>query len=72
MEPLKRADGATYYRARIRHLDCFSGARGHAGEARDAGRRADRPPTRGAVGPRLLEDADETHELDERRKARLG
>ena len=72
IEPFKRADGTTYNRARIRHLDGFR-------------ERVDVPqkhctPAGGLTGREraeqwataMQEDEDETHELYERRKERLA
>jgi integrase len=71
VEPFRRADGSTYYRARIRHLDDFR-------------ERVDVPekhctPAGGLTGRERAEqwaaacqeNEDETHELYNRRKARL-
>ena len=71
VEPYRRKDGATYYRARIRHVDGFR-------------ERVDVPakhctPAGGLTAREraeqwataMQEDEDESHELYERRKARL-
>jgi integrase len=72
VEPFKRADGSTYYRARIRHLDGFR-------ERVDVPEKFSRPAG-GKTGEERAElyamaaqeREDETHDLYERRKARLA
>ncbi len=72
VEPCRRTDGTTYYRARIRHLDGFR-------ERVDVPEKHSTPA--GGLTAReraeqwaaaLQEDEDETHELYERRRARLA
>jgi hypothetical protein len=72
VEPFKRADGSTYYRARIRHLDGFR-------ERVDVPEKHSTPAGKLTGRERaeqwaaaLQEDEDETHELFERRQARLA
>jgi|SRR5579883_1306964 len=72
VEPLRRTDGSTYYRARIRHLDGFR-------ERVDVPAKHSTPA--GGLTAReraeqwaaaLQEDEDETHDLYKRRQARLA